>query len=101
MNKKSKYKFLIDISVPNTHKLAKTINDKQKKVPRTGEWSMCYVEAKGSTSDLDSNIIYGSNYKALSQSLRKLNLHPNTYTQLQKSVILGKRSIVRNFLNYK
>ena len=24
---------------------------------------MCYVEAKGSTSDRDSNIIYGSNSK--------------------------------------
>jgi len=34
-------------------------------------------------------------------SLTSLNLHPNTYTQLQKSVILGTCSIVRNFLNYK
>jgi len=39
--------------------------------------------------------------KSLSQSLTILNLHPNTYTQLQKSVILGTCSIVRNFLNYK
>jgi len=39
--------------------------------------------------------------KSLSQSLTRLNLHPNTYTQLQKSVILGACSIVRNFLNYK
>jgi hypothetical protein len=29
------------------------------------------------------------------------NLHTNTYIQLQKSVILGTSSIVRNFLNYK
>ena len=36
-----------------------------------------------------------------SQSLTRLNLHPNTYIQLQKSVILGTCSIVRNFLNYK
>ena len=35
--------------------------------------------------------------KSLSQSLTTLNLHPNTYIQLQKSVILGTRSIVRNF----
>ena len=35
--------------------------------------------------------------KSLSHSLTRLNLHPNTYTQLQKSVC----SIVRNFLNYK
>jgi len=41
--------------------------------------------------------------KSLSQSLTKLNLHPNTYilVHLQKSVILGTCSIVRNFLNYK
>ena len=39
--------------------------------------------------------------KSLSQSLTRLNLHPNTYVQLQKSVILGTCSIVRNFLNYK
>ena len=29
------------------------------------------------------------------------NLHPNTYMQKQKSVILGTFSITRNFLNYK
>jgi len=39
--------------------------------------------------------------KSLSQSLKRLNLHPNTYTQMRKSVILGTCSIVRNFLNYK
>jgi hypothetical protein len=39
--------------------------------------------------------------KSLSQSLKRLNLHPNTYTQMQKSVIPGTYSIVRNFLNYK
>jgi hypothetical protein len=39
--------------------------------------------------------------KSLLQSLKRLNLHPNTYIQMQKFVILGKYSIVRNFLNYK
>ena len=34
--------------------------------------------------------------KSLSQSLKRLNLHPNTYTQIQKSVILSTYSIVRN-----
>jgi hypothetical protein len=29
--------------------------------------------------------------------LKILNLHPNTYIQMQKSVILGTCSIVRNF----
>jgi len=39
--------------------------------------------------------------KSLSQSLTRLNLQPNTYIQIQKSVILGTCSIVRNFLNYR
>ena len=39
--------------------------------------------------------------KSLSQRLARLNLHPNTYIQLQKSVIRGTCSILRNFLNYK
>jgi hypothetical protein len=39
--------------------------------------------------------------KSLAQSLKRLNLHPNTYIQMQKSVILGTCSIVKDFLNYK
>jgi hypothetical protein len=39
--------------------------------------------------------------KSLPQSLKRLNLHPNTYIQMQKSLILGTCSIVGNFLNYK
>ena len=39
--------------------------------------------------------------KSLSQSLKRLDLHPNTYIQMQKSVILGTCSIVRNFLIYR
>ena len=39
--------------------------------------------------------------KSPSQSLKRLNLHQNTYIKMQKPVILGTRSIVRNFLNYK
>jgi hypothetical protein len=35
--------------------------------------------------------------KSLSQSLQRLNLYPNTYIQMQKCVILGTCSIVRNF----
>ena len=31
MNKKTKHTFLIDIAVPNTHNIAKTITDKQNK----------------------------------------------------------------------
>jgi len=58
---------------------------------------MCYVEAKDSTSDPDSNIIWGVIPRSLSQSLTRLNLHPNTYIHMQKSVILGTFSIVKKF----
>jgi len=51
--------------------------------------------------DDDSNITIIIIIIINSQSLTRLNLHPNTYIQLQKSVILGTFSIVRNFLNYK
>ena len=32
--------------------------------------------------------------KSLSQSLKRLNLHPNTYTQMQKSLILATCSTI-------
>jgi hypothetical protein len=38
--------------------------------------------------------------KSPSQSLKGLNLHPNTYIQMQKVVILGTCSIVGNSVNY-
>ena len=41
MNKKTKNTFLVDITVPNTHNLAKTITDKQK---YTKNWQMKYVQ---------------------------------------------------------
>jgi len=40
MNKKTKDAFLVDIAVPNTHNLAKTITDKQNS---TKDWRMKYV----------------------------------------------------------
>jgi hypothetical protein len=102
ISKKIKNTILIDIAVPNTHNLAKTISDKQNKYQElANEVRMCYVEAKHSPSDSVSNIIYGSNPKVTTAKCKKLNLHPNTYIKMQKSVILGTCSIVRNFLNYK
>jgi len=62
---------------------------------------MCYVEAKYSSSDPDNNMIYRSNSKVITTKSKKIGFHPNTYIQMQKSVILGTYSIVRNFLNYK
>ena len=43
------------------------------------------------------NLLNNNNNNNNNNSLTRLNLHPNTYIQLQKSVILGKCSIVRTF----
>jgi hypothetical protein len=61
---------------------------------------MRYVEAKHSTSDPILISSTGVIPKSLLRSLKRLNLHANTYVQMQKYVILGTCSIVRNFLNY-
>jgi len=94
MNKKTKNTFLIDIAVPSTHNLSRTTTDKQNKYQELAKAAQAIPIVISSTGVIP---------KSLSQSLTRLNLHPNIYIyiQLQKSVILGKRSIVRNFLNYK
>ena len=101
MNKKTRNTFLIDIAVPNKHNLAKTKTDKQNKYQELVN-EICAMwkqkAAKVITIVISST---GLIPNSLSQSLTRLNLHPNAYTQMQKSVILGTCAIVRNFLNYK
>jgi len=101
MNKKTKNTFLIDIAVLNTHNLAKTITDKQDKYQELAN-EICAMW-KQNTAQVIPLVISSTGVipKSLPQSLQRLNLHPDTYTQMQKSVILGACSIVRNFLNYK
>jgi len=101
MNKKTKNTVLIDIAVPNTHNLAKTITDKQNKYQElTNE--IC-VMWKQKAAQVIPIVISSTGVipKSLSHSLTRLNLHPNTYIQLQKPLIRGTCSIVRNFLNCK
>ena len=96
MNEKTKNTFLIDIA-----NLAKTITDKQNKYKELAN-EICSMWKQKATQVIPIVISStGVIPKSLSQSLRRLNLHPITYIQLQKSVILGTCSIVRNFLNYK
>ena len=99
--KKAKNTFLIDIAVSNTHNLAKTITDKQNKYQELA--NKIRAMWKQNTAQVIPLVISftGVIPKSLPHSLKRLNLHPNTYTQIQKSVILGTCSIVRNFLNYK
>jgi hypothetical protein len=99
-NKKTKNTFLIDIAIPNTHNLAKTITAKQKKYQELANeirvmWKQDAVQVVPIVISATGIIP-----KSLSQSLKRLNQHPNTYIQMQKVVILGTCSIVRNFLNY-
>jgi hypothetical protein len=101
MNKTTRNTFLIDIAVPKTHNLAKIITEKQEKYRElANEISVMW---KQNTVQMIPIVISSTAVipKSLSQSLQRLNLHPNTYVQMQKSVIIGTRSIVRNFLNYK
>jgi len=101
MNKKTKNTFLIDIAVPNTHSLSKTVTDKQNKYQELAN-EICAMW-KQNTAQVIALVMSSTGVipKSLSQSLKRLNLHPNTYIQMQKSVILGTCSIVRNVLNYK
>jgi hypothetical protein len=101
MKKETKNSFLIDTAVPNTHNLAKTITDKQNKYQELAN-EICAVWNQKAAQVIPIVISStGVIPKSLSQSLTRLNLHLNTFIQLQKSVILGTCSTVRNFLNYK
>jgi len=92
---------LIDIAVPNTHNLAITITNKQNNYQELAN-EICAMW-KQNTAQVILIVMssMGVIPKSLSQSLKRLGLHPNTYIQMQKSVILDTSSIVRNLLNNK
>jgi len=89
----------MNIAVPNTHNLAKTITDKQNKYQELAKEIRAMWRQKAAQVIPIVISSTGVIPKSLSQSLTRINLHPNTYVQLQKSVIFG--AIVRKFLNYK
>jgi lysophospholipase L1-like esterase len=101
MNKNIKNAFLIAIAVPNTHNLTKIIADQQNKYQELANEICAMWKQKAVQVIPIVTSSTGVIPKSLPQSLTRLNLHPNTYTQMQKSLILGTCSIVRNFLNYK
>ena len=63
MDKKTENTFLIDIAVPNTHNLAKTITGKQNKYQELANEMCAMWKQNAAQSDPDRNIIYGSNSK--------------------------------------
>jgi hypothetical protein len=84
MNKTTKNTFLIDIAVPNKHNLAKIITEKQETyrelvIEMSAMW-------KQNTVQVIPIVISSTGVipKSLSQSLERLNLHPNTYVQMKK-----------------
>ena len=84
MNKKTKNTFLIDIVFPNTHNLAKTITDKQNKYQEMAN-EICAMW-KQNAAQVIPIAICGSNSEVTIIKSKRLNLHPNTYIQRQKSV---------------
>ena len=86
MNKKIRNTFLIDIAVPNTHNLAKTITDKQNKYQKlTNEICAMWKQKAAQVIPIVLSS-KGVIPKSLPLSLTGFNLRPNTYIQLQKSV---------------
>ena len=79
MNKKTKNTFLIDIAVPNTHNLAKTITDKQNKYQKLA--IELYTMWKQNAAKVIGIVISSTGVisKSLSQSLKSIHLQPNTY----------------------
>jgi len=72
-----------DIAVPNTHNLAKTITGKQNKYQELAN-EICAMWKQKAAQVIPIVITStGVIPKSLSQSLTTLNLHPNTYIQLQ------------------
>jgi hypothetical protein len=97
MNKKTKNTIFIDIAVPNTHNLAKTITGKQEKYQELAN-EICAMWKQNAAQVITIALSpTGVIPKSLSQSLKSLDLHPNTYIQMQKFVILGTCSVVRDF----
>jgi len=91
---------MIDIAVPNKHHLAKTITEKQSTYQELAN-EICAMWKQNTVQVIPIVISsMGVIPKSLSQSLKRLNLHPNTYIQMQKSIIFGTCSTVRNSLNH-
>ena len=83
MNKKTKNNtILIDIAVPNTHNLSKTITDKQNKYQVLAN-EVCAMWKQNAAQVIPIPISStGVILKSLPQNLTRFNLHTNTYIQL-------------------
>ena len=88
MNKKTKNTILIDTAVPNTRNLAKTITDKQNKYQELAN-VMCAMWKQKAAQVITIVISStGVTPKSLSQSLTRLNLHPNIYIYIYSGIAI-------------
>jgi len=78
LNKKTKNTFLIDIAVPNTYNLSKTITDKQSKYQELANEICAMWKQKAAQVIPIAISSTGVIPKSLPQSLTRLNLHTNT-----------------------
>jgi hypothetical protein len=75
-NKQKKTTYLIDTAVPNTHNLAKTITEKRSKYQQlANEMCAMWKQNAAQVIVISSTAVIP---KSLSQSLKRLDLHPNT-----------------------
>ena len=76
----------MDMVVPNTHTLTKIITDKQNKYQELAN-EMCAMWKQKAAQVIPTVIsTTGVSPQSLSQSLRRLNLHPDTYTGSAKKM---------------
>ena len=83
----------MDIAVPNTHNLAKTITDKQNKYQEKAS-EICAMW-KQKAAQMIPIVISSTGVipKSLSLSLTRLNLHPNTYRVSQEECARLRESV--------
>lgn len=98
VNKTTKTAFLIDVTIPNTHNIQKSITEKINKYTELKEeilriWNLekVYIVPLVLSST-------GVIPKQLHHSLSLLNLPPKSYITMQKAAILNTCRIVRKFL---
>jgi hypothetical protein len=99
IDKVRKTVYFIDIAIPNNHNLHTKYAEKLAKYSELSieikdQWKMDTVAAIPVTLSTNGIIL-----KTLYKALNTLNLHPNTFIELQKAMILNTCSIVRKFLN--
>ncbi|XP_041984991.1 uncharacterized protein LOC121737385 [Aricia agestis] len=97
--KSEKTTYLIDVAVPNTNNLKQKHTEKiQKYIPLADEIKQMWHQ---NTVKIIPIVISSTGVipKTLAAALKSLDLHKNTYIQLQKSIVIDTCSIVRRFLN--